>query len=1107
MDRMAYQDGREWALDAAHRVCRPRVERILTRAARWPIMILVGPAGCAKSDALRAQLGESAVYFRAGNSRRTFARFVRGLALAAAPVAPGAAASFPRAWERSLQSRSPAASLAHWLCEHLDGNDCAIAIDDLHDSAADAGIAAFIAKVAELRPNARLTIAARSVEALPIALWMATRRMQRPIQVQDLRFTAGEAAQAAERLGLALTSETTRTLLTATSGLPVAMMYAFDRLLHDPDAFLTKCMPSSFDRIAADIFARRSAAERDFLLNEALLPILEDDVLRLCGWQDPQALQLGVGSDAAFIWERNERGERRFNDRFHDFLMREFQTRETAFRAGCASRIVDALRTAGRCTAALEVAIAQRMTAVVGDLLDAHGFAILESGEVDIIGEALDGAEESSMGATGFALRAYIEARAGHLDTAEAWFRLSIDKAPDELSRATVAMYYSRELTKRHRPDACEILEPFVSSTSLPSQLLIDVRSSFARALTVTGRSDEARFHADASVALLDADSPPALRARVFERASFVAYVGGDYEIARDRALVAAPLAVSSALYEVASSVYATLYNYAYDIDDDIVAVRNHLRSQRDTAVKCGILRADLFGMLGMYELATEAADEAALADLDARLSKVDKHDANGYIAEALIPSKALQAGWAGEFDAAQRLLRPTAEHHLTAVRRALCWAQVAMYSAAAGDSKAADRAAIAAGSNLDMLERHERRTTQFGLTLLMLALAAWAQNNIEAAHEWADAADDLVIGHARRLCALRAAIRALMEPLADRNRFVAGVQRTLAALRAVSFGGVAKLIEALPHRCAAETGTAVDTVGTVLAQAELVERFAVAVECEDGGPLRTWLDSPNHSALESAMVTTCFEQWVARNGTFSGHTQAGIWNVRWQLASYRRRTPDAVRLIDDVDAALEELFEQLDLASPLMAEHSRAVAAWCSRLGRTLGLSETEITFVTRCGLIHDIGKTRTPVEILEAPRKLTAEEWVIMRAHTTDGSAMVERIPILRAFVPIVRGHHERLDGKGYPDGLSATSITLAARIVAVADCFNAMIGRRPYRPAMPPTEALNELERHRGTQFDPKIVEAMVQIVLGRLVEPPLSTADKSAADRFAIRASSA
>jgi putative nucleotidyltransferase with HDIG domain len=1086
---------RAWTSDAAVRICRPRVERALARAAGSAVTVLVGAAGCGKSDALRAQLeGSPAIVFRVGNARRTFARFVHGLAQAVSTVAPGAAASFPRAWERSLQSRSPSVSLAHWLCEHLEGSDQTIAIDDLHDTAGDANIASFIAKCVELRPDARFTIAARSVGALPIALWMATRQMQRPIQEQDLRFTATEVAQAAERLGAPLTSEVSRTLLDATNGFPVAVMYALTLLRDEPVTFLADGIPASFEGIAAAIFARRSAEEQDFLLTSALMPTIEDDVLRLCGWPEPEALRVAMGSDARFMSERCELGERRFNDRFDDFLIRRLQAREPAFRSQSARRVVDALSTAGQHAAALEVATRQQMTQTIGNLLDAHGFEILESGEVDSIGEALHAVDESTLGSTGFALRAYIEARSGHLDTAEAWFRLSLENAREDVSRATAAMYYSRELTKRHRPDACEVLEPLTSSTSLPPQLLIDVRSSFARALTVTSRLDEARLHADESLALLDATSPPALRARVFERAAFVAFVRGDYELARARALVAAPLAVASSLYEVASSAFAVLYNLAYDIDDDVELVTKHLRSQCDTAAKCGILRADLFGVLGMYELSTEAADETALAELEVRLANLDKHDATLCIAEALIPAKALQAGWAGQFDAAQRLLRPTAEHQATAVRRALCWAQVAMYCAAAGDSGAADRSAGAARTALGQLEHHERRTTQYGLTLLSLALAAFVGDNCELAREWTDAANDAVIGHARRLCALRAAIRAMIDAAGDAARLVQGVPRTLAALRAVSFGGMAKLIEALPFRCS--NAAAIEPIGRILAQAELAERFAVAVECGSGASLRKWLDADPHSTFENAVITTRFEHWVALNGTFCSRTQSAIWNVRRELATYRRRMPVTVGHVDDIDAALEELFEQLDRSSPLMAEHSRAVAAWCSRLGRTLGLSEPEITFVSRCGLIHDIGKIHTPAEILDAPRKLTPAEWVIMRAHTTDGSVIVERVPILSAFVPIVRGHHERLDGKGYPDGVPGNAIPLAARIVAVADCFNAMIGRRAYRPAMPPTEALNELERHCGTQFDPEVVEAMVQIVLGRLVEPPLQAAEQPA-----------
>jgi HD-GYP domain-containing protein (c-di-GMP phosphodiesterase class II) len=102
--------------------------------------------------------------------------------------------------------------------------------------------------------------------------------------------------------------------------------------------------------------------------------------------------------------------------------------------------------------------------------------------------------------------------------------------------------------------------------------------------------------------------------------------------------------------------------------------------------------------------------------------------------------------------------------------------------------------------------------------------------------------------------------------------------------------------------------------------------------------------------------------------------------------------------------------------------------------------------------------------------------------------GGRIVAARDRLAPFVPIVRSHHERLDGKGYPDGLRTTAIPLAARIVSVADSFNAMIGRRAYRLPLPPTEALDELDRNRGTQFDPEIVAAMIRIVEGRIAELP-------------------
>jgi len=185
---------------------------------------------------------------------------------------------------------------------------------------------------------------------------------------------------------------------------------------------------------------------------------------------------------------------------------------------------------------------------------------------------------------------------------------------------------------------------------------------------------------------------------------------------------------------------------------------------------------------------------------------------------------------------------------------------------------------------------------------------------------------------------------------------------------------------------------------------------------------------------------------------------------------------------LDEIDARIDALIVRLEQRDPLSSEHSRAVAAWCARLARRLGFDATDIAFASRCGLLHDVGKVLTPLDVLNAPRALDEREWRVMRAHAAAGEALVARVPELRPFTPAVRSHHERLDGRGYPDGLRLGTIPLMARIVAVADCFNAMIGRRPYRPPMSPATALEELVRCRGSQLDPEIVDAMVDIVLG-------------------------
>jgi HD-GYP domain-containing protein (c-di-GMP phosphodiesterase class II) len=129
---------------------------------------------------------------------------------------------------------------------------------------------------------------------------------------------------------------------------------------------------------------------------------------------------------------------------------------------------------------------------------------------------------------------------------------------------------------------------------------------------------------------------------------------------------------------------------------------------------------------------------------------------------------------------------------------------------------------------------------------------------------------------------------------------------------------------------------------------------------------------------------------------------------------------------------------------------------------------------------LLHDVGKIGIADSILLKPGPLTEEEWEIMRTHPTIGERMLKDVDFLAPALQVVRWHHERWDGKGYPDGLREDQIPLAARIVSVCDAFDAMTSDRPYRPALPTEAAINELIGAAGTQLDPRCALLLVEVV---------------------------
>jgi diguanylate cyclase (GGDEF)-like protein/putative nucleotidyltransferase with HDIG domain len=172
--------------------------------------------------------------------------------------------------------------------------------------------------------------------------------------------------------------------------------------------------------------------------------------------------------------------------------------------------------------------------------------------------------------------------------------------------------------------------------------------------------------------------------------------------------------------------------------------------------------------------------------------------------------------------------------------------------------------------------------------------------------------------------------------------------------------------------------------------------------------------------------------------------------------------------------AALSDALEHKDAYT---AEHAREVEQLAARVGARLGLAEAELRNVRYAALLHDIGKIGIPGEILSKPGKLTEEEFEQIKQHTVIGARMLERIPFFEQVHPLVRSAHERWDGRGYPDGRAGSEIPLGARIICTCDAFHAMTSDRPYRAAMPAGEAIAELRRHAGRQFDPGVVNAVV------------------------------
>lgn len=207
-------------------------------------------------------------------------------------------------------------------------------------------------------------------------------------------------------------------------------------------------------------------------------------------------------------------------------------------------------------------------------------------------------------------------------------------------------------------------------------------------------------------------------------------------------------------------------------------------------------------------------------------------------------------------------------------------------------------------------------------------------------------------------------------------------------------------------------------------------------------------------------------------------HTRSLHLSVAEQNRELERKVQERTR---ELEEAAWEVLERLARAAEMRDDdtglHTRRVAELSARIARAMGMPDAQVEMILRTAPLHDVGKIGIPDGVLLKPGKLSEGEWALMQRHTTIGAQLLSagRSEMVRMAEAIALGHHERWDGTGYPQGLAGDAIPLSARVVALADVYDALSSDRPYRPAWPRERVLAEIAAGRGTHFDPGVVDA--------------------------------
>lgn len=779
-------------------LARARAFARLQAALAFPVTILSAPAGFGKSTVLRecsARMGDAQRCLTLTPKHGDLLGFMRALATCLADLAPPLLTSLHGIYDGVSRADDAADRIAQWAAGHLRDVDACIAIDGL-ENANDERIFRLLGDLVDRTSDTRLRwiIVTQRAAALPIARWLADDRMDAPIDEVDLALTFDDIAAAVAVLAAPISLDRLRALCVIAADWPAAIAL----LLSDAAAVRATPGPAShpheYAYFAERAFTARSAREQRFLIETCLYRCLDLPLLAVAGWDDVEALLARLRDAGAFVFTQPA-GRYQYHESFRAFVEARLRASGPEMYARVALQTAQVCRARGCWVEALELYTDLGALMPLACLLSEQGFALMDRGEPETVfrGLGLLGDLEYAAYPVALALKASLESLHGSFDVAEAWFRHAIENAGDSAGRGTIVFRFATDLVRRDRADAIDLLRPEIEAGRHDLELMVSLGGLLATAYATHNLRMEAARTIEHALEQMAGVASTSVRAKLLFQAGYVALFAREPARAKHFAEQALATALASHLYDIAARALSILYNIAMDYDEDIAAARRYLEQLAACSMNAGSRHLLMYATLGRYEIEVLSGNLIESSRLDAALKSLEI-DYSVIATETLLPAQALRATWTGDFHRAYLLVAPTAEKQITPARQAQRYAEIAVYAAAAGLRQEASTAAALALATAPKSSPADK-TVAFTKAYVALALTLLGRR--------ARALKMLL--KLRRSRGVSPRLEQLVRAIVTLNiRWTRGTYATdlrpvLAELDARDFGGIARLIEALP--------------------------------------------------------------------------------------------------------------------------------------------------------------------------------------------------------------------------------------------------------------------------------------------------------------------